>query len=300
MDVFVRTAVWFVQVANNYNDNHQYTAEEIATFRNDKKALVAHAKNIEDQINGIFEMFFSGSKEQLAAQDLFRNRMSEFIKDKRLLEGFTPKWALGCRRITPGDPYMKAIQEPNVDVHFTAVNEITKDGLIGADGKGRKVDTIICATGFDVSYRPRFPIIGQNGVDLADKWEVCPEGYMGLGIPDMPNFITFIGPAWPIENGSVMGPLDAVTAYVVKIIKKMQGENIRSLVPRQDITDLFNAHTQEFIKHSVWTEDCRSWYKNNDTGRVNAIWPGSSLHYIQAIREPRYEDYNITYHSKNP
>ena len=42
-------------------------------------------------------------------------------------------------------------------------------------------------------------------------------------------------------------------------------------------------------------EECRSWYKNNETGRVNAVWPGSSLHYIEAIRTPRYEDFEIEY-----
>ena len=71
---------------------------------------------------------------------------------------------------------MEAIQKDNVSVHFTAVNKITEDGVVGDDGEERKVDTIVCATGFDVTYRPRFPIIGQNGVDLADKWKECPEG----------------------------------------------------------------------------------------------------------------------------
>lgn len=78
---------------------------------------------------------------------------------------------------------MKAIQEPNVDVHFTAVAKITEDGLVGEDGIERKVDSIVCATGFDTTYRPRFPIVGKNGVDLRDKWEICPEGYLGLGVP---------------------------------------------------------------------------------------------------------------------
>jgi hydroxyversicolorone monooxygenase len=42
---------------------------------------------------------------------------------------------------------MKAIQEPNVDVHFTAASHITADGVVGADGVERKCDTIVCATG---------------------------------------------------------------------------------------------------------------------------------------------------------
>ena len=132
--------------------------------------------------------------------------------------------------------------------------------------------------------------------------------------------------------------LGQVAEYTIKIIKKMQNEFIRSIVPRQDITDSFNTHVQEFIKHTVWSTDCRAWYRNNETGRVNAVFPGSSLHYstshfidweggvvsgllghlqpqkfqaiqvynannlvVQVIEEPRYEDYNITYQNRqNP
>ena len=43
----------------------------------------------------------------------------------------------------------------------------------------------------------------------------------------------------------------------------------------------------------------RSGYKNNETGRVNAVWPGSSMHYQQVIDRPRYEDFDIKYFDKN-
>ena len=104
--------------------------------------------------------------------------------------------------------------------------------------------------------------MGQNGVELSEKWKLCPESYLGLAVPDMPNFLTFIGPTWPVENGSVMGPLSYVGNYAVKIIKKMQNEFIKSITPKQDITDLFNEHAQEFIKQSVWSGSCRAWYKS--------------------------------------
>lgn len=90
---------------------------------------------------------------------------------------------------------MLAIQEKNIDVHFTAVERITEEGVVGADGEERKCDTIICATGFDVTYRPRFPIIGRNGVSLNDKWAKVPESYLGLAVSDMPNMVMFIGPS---------------------------------------------------------------------------------------------------------
>lgn len=49
---------------------------------------------------------------------------------------------------------------------------------------------------------------------------------------------------WPVENGSVAGPLLNVSEYAVSMIKKIQYENIKSLAPRQDITDSFNEHAQ--------------------------------------------------------
>ncbi|PSN74052.1 FAD/NAD(P)-binding domain-containing protein [Corynespora cassiicola Philippines] len=300
IDVFIRTGVWFVQIANNFGQNKEYSEEEREKFRNDPKELVAHAKDIENQVNGLWSLFYAGSESQKEAQEMFKARMKEFIKDERLLEGFTPKFEVGCRRITPGDPYMEAIQKDNVDVHFTAVAEITEDGLIGEDGKKREVDTIVCATGFDVTFVPRFPVIGKNGVDLRDKWKDEPESYLGLACPDMPNWLMFIGPTWPVENGSVTGPLSVVAEYVIKIVKKMQRDHIKSWVPRQEITDSFNEHVQEWIKHTVWKDNCRSWYRNNETGRVNAVWPGSSLQYMDVISSPRYEDFEITYQHKNP
>ena len=104
----------------------------------------------------------------------------------------------------------------------------------------------------------------------------------------------------PITDGSVMGPLHSVSEYAIQWIKKMQNENLRSWCPRQDITDQFNEHVQEWIKHTVWKDSCRSWYKNNQTGRVNAVFPGSSLHYQKLISVPRYEDFEIQRFGKNP
>ncbi|KAH8811635.1 flavin-binding monooxygenase-like protein [Xylogone sp. PMI_703] len=298
IDTFVRTPIWFVSIAGNDGNGVKYTEDEKREFRNNIPAMVKYAKHLETMVNSDWSLFMKNSPVQLEAQELFRTRMAEFIKDERLLKGFTPKFGIGCRRITPGDPYMRAIQEPNVDVHFTHVVKITEDSVIDSDGNSFKPDTIVCATGFDVSYRPRFPIVGRNGVDLREKWKTSPESYLGLSVPDIPNFITFIGPTWPVENGSVIGPLGQVANYAVKMIKKMQAEFIDSFEPKQDVTDAFNEHTQELLKQTVWTDDCRAWYRNNETGRVNAVYPGSSLHYYKLVENPRYEDYNFKYQNK--
>jgi hypothetical protein len=60
------------------------------------------------------------------------------------------------------------------------------------------------------------------------------------------------------DQGSVMGPLQLVSMYALQMIKKLQTELIASLAPKQSVTDAFNAHCQEWVKHTVWVEECRS------------------------------------------
>lgn len=96
LHVFVRTAVWFVQIANNFGQNHKYSDEQKQKFKKDPKALVAHAKDIEDQVKLTVGNILRGLRSAKIAQNLFRSRMAEFIKDKRLLDGITPKFGIGC------------------------------------------------------------------------------------------------------------------------------------------------------------------------------------------------------------
>jgi len=42
----------------------------------------------------------------------------------------------------------------------------------------------------------------------------------------------------------------------------------------------YNEYSQEFLKRTVWTSGCRSWYKNGSVeGKVTAMYAGSILHY---------------------
>jgi hypothetical protein len=50
------------------------------------------------------------------------------------------------------------------------------------------------------------------------------------------------------------------------------------------------------MKRTVWHDPCRSWYKSlGPEGPVTALWPGSTLHYIEALQELRLEDWDVKY-----
>ena len=56
------------------------------------------------------------------------------------------------------------------------------------DGVEHSVDVIVCATGFDVSQRPVFPVIGRDGIDLRDLWANGPVHYLSVVAPGFPNY----------------------------------------------------------------------------------------------------------------
>jgi hypothetical protein len=83
---------------------------------------------------------------------------------------------------------------------------------------------------------------------------------------------------------------------MLKWCDRWQTENIRSFTPKQVAIDDFVAQSNHMIKRTVWTEACSSWYKvNSMADRVSALWPGSTLHYLEALSQPRADDWDVTY-----
>ncbi|KAJ6072493.1 hypothetical protein N7467_010578 [Penicillium canescens] len=180
MDLFVRTAVWFVQTAKDYGQNYQCTEDQKFEFHEDPSSSSFMLKTSRTRS---MESSRASSKIPMRKAKC-EERMVGLIKCEKLRKGFTLKFGGGCRRVTPR----------NVDVHFTGVDRLTEDGVVGSDGVERKVDTVHCATAFDATFRPVFHLIGKSEVDLSAKWAKVPECYMGLTIPGFPNLITFNGP----------------------------------------------------------------------------------------------------------
>lgn len=74
----------------------------------------------------------------------------------------------------------------------------------------------------------------------------------------------------------------------------------RSFAVKPDVVDEFNVYIQEFLKRTVWTSGCRSWYKSGTIdGKVTAMWPGSIIHYKEFLDNIRGEDFDYKYNTAN-
>lgn len=130
---------------------------------------------------------------QQQAQELFRKSMTDRLgnseKGKRAAELLVPSFPVGCRRQTPGPGFLEAIIQDNIELRWDDISKITERGILTRSGVELEYDIIVCATGFDTSFKPSFPLVGRNGVNMAEKWEKdVPKAYMGMCVPDFPNY----------------------------------------------------------------------------------------------------------------
>lgn len=94
--------------------------------------------------------------------------------------------------------------------------------------------------------------------------------------------------------------MEASGDYMIKAIQKIQSQDIAYMMPKPEVVEDLVQHADEFHKKTVWSHGCRSWYKNGTTdGRVAAVWPGSTLHFLEALKDPRWEDYEYVHLDKN-
>lgn len=293
---FIREPTW-VSPAQGL-EQHRYTPQELHDFATKPGKLLAYRREIETGLNGQFGLFLKGTTTQNDTKAYMLGQMKEKLQGNTFLEEkLIPEWALGCRRLTPGVGYLESLSQPNVSVVYGEISAVTEKGCV-SEGVEYPVDVLVCATGFNTTFKPRFPLIGPSGDNLQDVWSKAePKAYLGLAVADFPNYLVFLGPNCPIGNGPVLSAIEYQADWMLQCVDRYQTSNIHSFAPKMEAVDDFLKHKDEFMKGTVWGDPCRSWYKANQADApVTALWPGSTLHYIEALSEGvRWDDFNVKY-----
>ncbi|KAF7114789.1 hypothetical protein CNMCM5793_000328 [Aspergillus hiratsukae] len=283
-------------------ENFSFTPEEIETFKKDHSAYQKFRKEIELQLQSVHGVTLLGTPEQIGAKEVFLQNMKRRLSRKpELCDNLIPSFPPVCRRLTPGPGYLEALTDDKVDVITSKIVKVDAEGIITADGQHHPTDVLVCATGFDTTFTPRFPIIGRNGVTLADRWQKTPETYLSLAVDGFPNYFVCLGPNAALGEGNLLLLVEKEIDYFTLCVQKMQRDNIRAMSVKKEAVEMFTRHCDQYFSRTVFSEKCRSWYKGGtEDGRITALWPGSSLHSMKALAYPRWEDYTYNYVNDNP
>jgi cation diffusion facilitator CzcD-associated flavoprotein CzcO len=217
-----------------------------------------------------------GDPMQVGAHDLFVANMKRRLRNKpELLADLVPSFPPACRRLTPGPGYLEALADEKVDVIKSEIVKVDETGIVTSDGQHRAVDAIVCATGFDTTCTPRFPIKGRNGLTLAKHWERTPETYISLATNEFPNYFISLGPNAGLGEGNLLLLIEKGIDYMSDCIRKIQRDNVRTMVVKRNAVKQFTQYCDQYFAKTVFGAKCRSWYKGGtEDGRIVALWPG--------------------------
>ncbi|KAF7555614.1 hypothetical protein G7046_g6521 [Stylonectria norvegica] len=306
MKCFIRSASWVTgsfgqRFARKGGANFEYSEKQRNILRNDPRKYLAYRKKIESDLNSRFRFILNGSEEQAEARKLADLDMRAKLASKpEIADLIVPKnFAVGCRRPTPGNGYLEALCKENVTVVSSSIEEITPKGIKTADGVEHEFDVIVCATGFDVSWRPHYPTIGRDGISLSDYWRDIPNTYLSITVANFPNYIIFNGPFGPYGHGSFLPITETVCRYVMQMLAKMSEEEIASFAPKEQAVADFAEHRRKFLPRTAWTSPCRSWFKGGTIDGEPMMWPGSRIQFFETVKTPRWEDYDLKYTTSN-
>jgi cyclohexanone monooxygenase len=167
---FVREATWVSPPLGQ--EYRVYTADEKQRFMEDSQHHLNERKRQENKMNSNFSIFHSGSQAQKNIRHYMLSQMKEKLQNPDLEKDLVPEWSVGCRRITPGTNYLESLSDPNIKVVFGQVTQVTETGVICDNSAGEyPLDVLICATGFDTTFKPRFPLVNASGEDLRGLWQ---------------------------------------------------------------------------------------------------------------------------------
>ncbi|KIJ44722.1 hypothetical protein M422DRAFT_207723 [Sphaerobolus stellatus SS14] len=298
---FVRGKTWIaapfasseIQIRNPGGDTHHFTEAEMREFE-DPEYYADFRHRLEDELNAVHGATQRGHPIQAAAVQIFKEAMIKKLEKKPwIAEHLVPTFPVACRRLTPGPGYLEALCADNVDFVPKHIKRITETGIETVDGQHLDFDIIVCATGYDTTFRPRHPVIGTGGVNLQDKWKDHPVTYLTMAVDGFPNWFYSLGPNSAVGSGSLLVLMEREIEYIIKIIGKAQKERLKSIEVKKEAVDDFDEYLDTYFQQTVYSQKCRSWYKmGKEEGRVAGLWPGSTLHALLAFKNPRWEDFN--------
>jgi cation diffusion facilitator CzcD-associated flavoprotein CzcO len=73
--------------------------------------------------------------------------------------------------------------QPNVNPVFGEIKKATKKGLITTNGIEHDIDILVCATGFNVAFKPVFKVINGEGKSIQEDWGDGVNLYFGVSAP---------------------------------------------------------------------------------------------------------------------
>ena len=280
--LFQRTANWVLP-----KEDAPFAPEQLESFRKDAASMLALREAIYRQVDG--GMTFSDPK-ALAELEAAGRGAIEAVRDPELRRKLRPQHPFGCKRPLLSNDYYPAFNRPNLELVTERIERLAPDAVVTADGRRRRVDTLILATGFATTkYLAAIEVVGRGGRRLEEAWRDGPSAYLGITTAGFPNLFMLYGPN--TNNGSILSMLECQVDYALRQIRRLADEGLAWLDVRPAPMERWNEELQRAIARvAVWQADCNGYYRA-PSGRVVTQWPWSMSEFRRRSSAPDADAY---------
>ena len=311
------TPEWEAEIKNNYDAiiakcrNHVFgMAFDSPVGRNAMDTPAEERQRIfEENWTGSFRWVFETFDDLLASPDANRMagdfiaaKMRERVKDPKIADLLTPSfddYPLFAKRPPLDHGYLEAFNRDNVHLvdikEHEPLVEITETG-VRTTRNDYEFDIIVLATGFKAytGALEAFPIRGDGGHTLSEKWQAQSSSIMGVCVAGFPNMFVVTGPQAPFANLPTSIEQNAI--WISRCINKMEREGLDVFEPQEDAEREWTSATSNIHEQTLMAEGDKvnSWMmgaNRDDKGARVLIYFGGANAYYDALDQSADEGF---------
>ena len=219
---------------------------------------------------------------------------AEVGHDPELIRKATPDYPPYGKRMLRDNHWYRMLTRPNVDLVVDPIDHVERGAVVMKDGTRHELDVLVLATGFQ-ARRMLSPmhIVGRGGKSIRDVWgEDDPRAYLGITVPDFPNFFVMYGPNTNLAHGgSAVFHSECQVRYAMLAIRELVETGCAALDVRPEPFWDYQEKVDKAHAGMVWAHPgVKNWYKNA-AGRVTQNSPWRLVDYRNLTAEFDPDDY---------
>jgi 4-hydroxyacetophenone monooxygenase len=243
-------------------------------------------------------------------QERSANEMNEFVyqmftdyikdqvgDDEELLQKVIPDYVpMGKRTLQDNGSWLSALKRDNVELVTQGISRVQADGVIAKDGSFYPADVILYATGFRTDrFLWPMEIRGKGGRLLSERWGDEPSAYLGVTVPEFPNFFCMYGPGTNLAfGGSLIFNGECQIRYIMECLKMLLQSGSDAIECKGDVHDDYQRRFREQHAQLIWEHpSIKTSFYRNARGKVTLLWPWKILDMWRWTQSANADDYTF-------
>jgi 4-hydroxyacetophenone monooxygenase len=239
------------------------------------------------------------------SNDRVRQMLTQYIEREigertDLLPKVLPDYPPFGKRMLIDNRWFRTLLRDDVELVTDPIERVTKSGVRLASGAHHDLDAIVFATGFHANrFLWPMTITGVSArtgrPTLTDRWRDDPRAYLGITVPEFPNFFMLYGPNTNLAHGgSIPFHGECQMRYILGCLGLLFSRGKTAIECEEAVHDEYNARVDAAHARMVWTQpNVKNWFLSA-AGRVCTHSPFRLVDYWAMTRAPRPDDFRLT------